>query len=163
MLLTALLWEARDWPAWKIFCISAAIGGVLEQFTGWSMEHLAHAQSWTYLGLPDHISQWVAWRFLAMWGLVGLVWCRAILPELLYRIGEPTTARQAAVVTFLAAFIALDAGMTVACFLRAGARANGIPPANPIDVYLDTRYGDSFMKDKFENMRIGQDLPPASR
>ena len=163
VLLTALLWEARDWPAWKIFCISAAIGGVLEQFTGWSMEHLAHAQSWTYLGLPDHISQWVAWRFLAMWGLVGLVWCRAILPELLYRIGEPTKARQAAVVTFLAAFIALDAGMTVACFLRAGARADGIPPANPIDVYLDTRYGDSFMKDKFENMRIGQDLPPASR
>ena len=156
VLLTALLWEAAVGP-WKIFCISAAIG-VLRQFTGWSMEHLAHAQSWTYLGLPDHISQWVAWRFLAMWGIVGLVWCRTILPELLYRIGEPTTARQAAVVTLLAVFIALDAGMTVACFLRAGARANGIPPANPIDVYLDTRYGDSFMN-KFENMRIGQDHP----
>ena len=163
VLLTALLWGARDWPAWKIFFISAAVGGLLEQFTGWTMEHLAHAQSWTYLGLPDHISQWVAWRFLAMWGLVGLVWCRVILPELLYRIGEPTTARQATVVALLAVFIMLDAGMTVACFLRASARADGVPPANPVDVYLDTHYGDRFMQDKFENMRIGQDLPPAPR
>jgi len=163
VLLTALLWGARDWPTWKIFFISAAVGGLLEQFTGWTMEHLAHAQSWTYLGLPDHISQWVAWRFLAMWGLVGLVWCRVILPELLYRIGEPTTARQATVVTLLAVFIMLDAGMTVACFLRASARADGIPPTNPVDVYLDTHYGDRFMQDKFENMRIGQDLPPAPR
>ena len=120
----------------------------------------SHGHTW---GSPITSPNGLLGASLPCGAFVGLVWCRAILPELLYRIGEPTTARQAAVVTFLAAFIALDAGMTVACFLRAGARADGIPPANPIDVYLDTRYGDSFMKDKFENMRIGQDLPPASR
>ncbi len=73
VLLTLALWQIRKEPVWKVFLISAVLGGVLEQTAGWSMEHFAHLQSWTYLGLPDHITQWVAWRFLVMWGLLGVV------------------------------------------------------------------------------------------
>lgn len=68
VLLTVCLWQVRDRPWWQIFLLSALLGGALEQTTGWGMERFANAESWTYLGLPDHITQWVAWRFLAMWG-----------------------------------------------------------------------------------------------
>lgn len=159
VLLTLCLWQVRERPWWQIFLISAALGGTLEQCAGWSMEHFADLQSWTYLGLPDHITQWIAWRFLAMWGVIGLVWCKAIMPELIFRIGEPTTRQQRIVVGALSVFMVLDIVMTLACFWRAGQRHRDVPPRNPFEVYVDTHFDDEFMERTFENMEIGEDLP----
>ena len=152
VLLTMVLWPMRQRPWWYAFLLSAVVGGLLEQLTGWSMEHFMHAISWTYLHLPDHITQWVAWRFLVMWGLLGVAWCKLIMPELLYRIGEPTTARQMVVVGLLTAFMALDIVMTLMCFYRAAQRERHVPPANPFEVYVDTHFDDRFITDTFENM-----------
>lgn len=163
VLLTLCLWQVRERPWWQIFLMSAALGGTLEQCAGWSMEHFADLQSWTYLGLPDHITQWIAWRFLFMWGVIGLVWCKVIMPQLLYRIGEPTTRRQAVLVGALSVFMVFDIAMTLACFWRAGQRHHGVPPSNPFEVYVDTHFNDDFMARTFENMSIGKDLPPAAR
>lgn len=163
VLLTVCLWQVRSRPGWQVFLISATLGGTLEQCAGWSLDHFAHLQSWTYLGLPDHITQWIAWRFLFMWGVIGLVWCRLIMPELIYRIGEPSTRGQAVVATFLTIFTVLDIALTLGCFWRAGQRHQGVPPQNPFEVYIDTHFDDRFMAETFENMRIGEDIPPAPR
>ena len=163
VVLTMVLWPLRKEPVWKIFLISAILGSCLEQLAGWSMETFAHAQSWTYLGLPDHITQWVAWRFVAMWGVLGVVWTRAIMPEMLYRIGEPASRRQVVVVTLLAAFIVLDVVMTVACFWRAGQRFEGVPPRNAFESYVDMHFDDQFIAKTFENMRIGEDIPISNK
>ena len=163
VLLTVCLWQVRDRAWWQVFFISAALGGTLEQCAGWSMEHFADLQSWTYLGLPDHITQWIAWRFLLMWGVIGLVWCKLIMPELIYRIGEPTSRQQTVVVSLLTVFMVLDIVMTLACFWRAGQRHHGVPPQNPFEVYVDNHFDDEFMARTFENMVIGKDLPPAPR
>lgn len=160
VLLTVVLWRLRDQPTWMIFLISAGLGGILEQLAGWSMETVMHAWSWSYLHFPDHITQWVAWRFLIVWGLLGVAWCKVIMPELLYRIGEPTSRRQAVVVGFLTAFIALDIAMTVACFWRAGKREEGVPPQNVFEEYVDRHFGDEFIKGKFENLRMDSDERP---
>lgn len=160
VLLTVVLWRLRDQPTWMIFLISAGLGGILEQLAGWSMETVMHAWSWSYLHFPDHITQWVAWRFLIVWGLLGVAWCKVIMPELLYRIGEPTSRRQAVVVSFLTAFIALDTAMTVACFWRAGKREEGVPPQNVFEEYVDRHFGDEFIKGKFENLRMDSDERP---
>ena len=163
VLLTVCLWQVRDRAWWQVFLISAALGGTLEQCAGWSMEHFADLQSWTYLGLPDHITQWIAWRFLLMWGVIGLVWCKLIMPELIYRVGEPTSRQQTVVVSLLTVFMVLDIVMTLACFWRAGQRHHGVPPQNPFEVYVDNHFDDEFMARTFENMVIGKDLPPAPR
>lgn len=85
------------------------------------------------------------------------------MPELIYRIGQPTTTRQMVVVGVLTAFMTLDIVMTVACFWRAGQRHRGVPPSNPFEVYVDTHFDDDFIADTFENMQIGGKLPPADR
>lgn len=160
VLLTAVLWPMRNEPVWKIFVISAAVGGMLEQLAGWGMETIMHAWSWSYLHFPDHITQWVAWRFLVMWGVLGLVWCKVIMPEMLFRIGEPTTRRQGIVVGFLTAFIILDISITMLCFYRAGKRQEGVPPSNPIEYYIDDHFGDEFISDTFENLNLNRDELP---
>lgn len=163
VLLTAVLLPLRNQPIWIIFVISAGIGGILEQIAGWGMETVMHAWSWSYLHFPDHITQWVAWRFLIMWGVLGLAWCKLIMPEMLFRIGEPTTRRQAVVAGLLAAFIALDVSITVMCFYRAGKRQEGIPPQNVFEEYIDRHFGDDFISDTFENINLDRDKRPRTQ
>lgn len=162
VLLTVLCFQMRRHGAktWQIFLISAAIGGGLEQVTGWAMEVLFNAESWTYLHLPDHITQWVAWRFLFFWGLLGIVWTRVIMPKLLYQIGMPTSRRQVLFVTLVAVYLVADIGMTLVCFNRKTARDAGVPPANAFEQWVDTNYTDDFIAGRFENLKIGDARDP---
>lgn len=139
---------------WQIFLVAACVGGGLEQVTGWAMEELFHAQSWTYEFLPDHITKWVAWRFLFFWGCLGLAWCRLIMPRLLYTVGMPTTQRQALFVTLVSVYLIADIAMTLVCFDRKTARDAGVPPANAFEQWVDTNYDDDFIAGRFENLTI---------
>lgn len=160
LLLTIICYNLRRHHAkdWQVFLLAVVIGGSLEQLTGWSMETLFHAQSWTYLYLPDHITQWVAWRFLFFWGVLGLVWYKIIMPPLLYRIGMPTTKRQIIFVTLLAVYLTADLLMTLACFDRKTERDQGIPPQNAFEEWIDEHYTDEFIANRFQNLVIGSDL-----
>ena len=153
--LLSFLLRSRGARAWQVFLVSALVGGVLEQLTGWSMSTFFDAESWTYLHLPDHITQWVAWRFLAFWGLLGLTWSRAVMPRLLYQIGMPTTRRQAVFVTLVAVYLVADIAMTLVCFDRKTERDAGVPPANAFEQWVDTNYSDEFIAARFENLKIG--------
>ena len=157
VLLTFLCFGLRAHGArgWQVFLVSAIVGGVLEQFAGWTMSTFFDAESWTYLHLPDHITQWVAWRFVAAWGVLGLVWCRAVMPRLLYQIGMPTTRRQAVFVTLVAVYLVADVAMTLVCFDRKTERDAGVPPANAFEQWVDTNYNDDFISSRFENLKIG--------
>ena len=135
-----------------IFLVSIVVGGTLEQLTGWGMQEIFHSESWTYAHLPDAITQWVAWRFLGFWGILGLIWCRVIMPRALYKIGEPTSKRQAIFVTLLTVYLVADITMTVACLGRKAQRDAGIPPSNAFEMWVDTHYDDSFVSTRFQNM-----------
>ena len=137
---------------WLIFLISMAVGGLLEQIVGWGMETFMGAVSWDYSAVPGCITKWVAVPFLFFWGLLGLIWSKLIMPDLLYRIGEPTTRRQVIFVALLAAYLAADIFMTLACFDRVHDRERGIPPRGPFEEWVDENYGDDFVESHFENM-----------
>ena len=165
VLLTLVCWPMRQRHAkwWVVFLVSLVVGGLLEQFTGWSMMTLFHAESWSYLDLPDHITQWVAWRFLVFWGLLGLFWQRLLMPTLIYAIGQPTTRRQIVFITLLTVYLVADISMTVVCFQRQAERDAGIPPQNAFEQWVDTNYNDSFIESRFENLKIDKSDNPHSQ
>jgi len=140
---------------WQVFLVAAAIGTLLEQLTGWSMEKLFNAHSWSYSHLPDAITQWVAWRFIFMWGLLGIVWTYFVMPEVLYLIGVATTRRQIIFTSLLAAYMIIDVVMTVKCFDRKTERDAGIPPANAFESWVDENFSDEFIAQRFQNLTIG--------
>ena len=152
--LTVLSWKLRERNAswWQIFLLSMLVGGALEQVTGWAMETFMGAVSWDYTNVPGAITKWVAWPFLFFWGLLGLLWAKEVMPELLYRTGVPTRRRQVVAVSLLAVYLASDIFMTVACFARVSAREQGIEPRNGFEAWIDERYNDEFVANRFENM-----------
>ena len=155
-LLTVLMFFLRKKHAslLVVFLLSAAVGGGLEQFAGWAMETLFNAQSWDYSEVPGCITKWVAWPFLGFWGILGTVWYRSIMPELLYVLGVPTTRRQAVVIVLLAIYLAADIFMTFECFARNTARHEGIPPQNTFEQWIDAHYTDEWIEGRFENLTI---------
>lgn len=144
----------RHAPWWVFFLVSMVVGGGLEQVVGWGMETFMGAVSWDYTGVPGCITKWVAWPFLFFWGLLGLVWGKAIMPELLFRIGVATTRRQVVFVGFLGAYLALDIFMTLAVFDRVHDRELGIPPETAFEQYVDDNYTQEFVEQRFENMNF---------
>lgn len=156
--LTFILWYFRKSKPIQVFLISACVGGALEQVAGMGMSYFAHAESWTYAYLPDSITEWVAWRYLLMWGVIGLVWYKLVMPELLFIIGKPTRRGQMVVVILITVFLSVDVIATLVCFARKGARDAGIPPANAFDVYVDDHFSDQFIEDRFQNLVIGERL-----
>lgn len=158
-LLTILCFEMRKRGAawWQIFLVGMAVGGGLEQITGWAMETVMGATSWDYSGVPGCITKWVAWPFLFFWGALGLLWAKVVMPELLYRVGAPTRKRQVVFVGILAVYLGFDIFMTLACFERVGARDRGIPPRGPFEQWVDTKYSDEFVANRFQNMMFEGD------
>ncbi|MDO5107743.1 MAG: putative ABC transporter permease [Coriobacteriaceae bacterium] len=156
VLLTLVCWKLREKgaKAWQIFVVGMIVGGLLEQITGLGMETFLGAVSWDYTGVPGAITKWVAWPFLFFWGALGLLWAKAIMPELLYRIGNPTTVRQVVFVSLLAIYLTADIGMTAMCFGRMAARDEGIAPRNDFEEWVDENYTDEFIAARFQNMAI---------
>ena len=137
-----------------VFLVAVLVGGSLEEITGWGMEHLFHVSSWTYEYLPDHITKYIAWRFLFFWGLLGLIWYKYVMPNLLYTIGAPSTKRGAVFVALLALYLGVDIFMTLAVFTRMEQRNQGIPATNDFDKYLDANYSDKWIENRFQNMVV---------
>lgn len=139
-------------PWWAIFLVSMAVGGGLEQLAGWAMESYMGAVSWDYTGVPGCITKWVAVPFLFFWGVLGLVWAKVVMPELLFRIGVATTRRQVVFVGLLGAYLAADIFMTLAVFDRVHDRELGIAPENGLEQYIDENYTQEFVEERFQNM-----------
>lgn len=139
---------------WQVFLTSMAMGGLLEQTTGWAMETYLGAISWDYIAghIPGAITKWVAFPFLLLWGLLGCLWFTRIMPEILWRIGYATTRRKVVFVSLLGAYLALDITMTVACFNRRAERDVGIPPQDAFEAWVDDHFSDQFMSQRFGNM-----------
>lgn len=155
-LLTIITFTMRkhDVKSLVVFLVALVMGGSLEQITGWGMEHLFHVSSWTYEYLPDHITKYIAWRFLFFWGLLGLIWFKYVMPNLLYTIGAPSTKRGAVFVGLLALYLGIDIFMTLAVFTRMEQRNQGIPASNDFDKYLDANYSDKWIENRFQNMVV---------
>ncbi len=158
VLLTLVTFQLRRAHAkgWIVFLVSMLVGGLLEQITGWSMETFMGAVSWDYIagGVPGAITKWVAVPFLFFWGLLGYLWYKLVMPDLLWGLGTPTTKRKAVFVTLLSIYLILDIFMTIMCFDRRAERDAGIPPANAFEQWVDDNFSNAFMSERFQNMVI---------
>ena len=55
-------------------------------------------------------------------------------------------------------FMAVNIVVTVLALHREGQRTENIPPATPIDVWLDETFPDDWMQKRFENMTVSKDV-----
>lgn len=139
-----------------IFIIAMLLGSVLEYTTSWLMEILWGAIAWDYSGTFGSINGRTNFAFGVMWGLLGLVWVRMILP-FIKRVFSHVNAKSAlarAVTVALTLFMAVDIVVTVLALDREGQRAAGVPATTWEQRFLDEHFPDSFLQARMQNMSV---------
>lgn len=139
-----------------IFLISMVVGSAIEYVTSWGMETFWGAIAWDYTGTFGSIQGRTNFFFGMMWGMLGLVWVRIIMPVVKRVFSHiDSKSRIARIATVLMTlFMAANIACTCLALDRESQRMAGIPATDPIQKFCDDVFPDSFLQTRFQNMTV---------
>lgn len=157
--MTMALNRLKDKNIILLFAVCTVIGGVFEYLVSWFMEIGFGAIAW------DYHDQWLGWVFdgrtcplyAAMFGLLGVVWIRLLLPRLLKLINRIPWNKRVIVTTVCGVLMFVNCFMTLQALDNWYARVAGKQPASPVEQFYADYYPNEFMENRFQSMTIFPD------
>lgn len=143
-----------------IFLVAAVIGGAFEFFVSWFMQTAFGITAWDYTGTFLSIDGRTNGMFMCMWGVLGLVWVKLILPIMLKIVNMIPWNWRYAVTTVCAALMLVDAVLTLAsldCWYQREANTMDYQDATAITRFCNDHYGNEFMANRFQSMTMDPD------
>ena len=141
-----------------LFLIAAVVGAGFEYLAGWFWEAAFGIVAWSYAGTPGNLGDHTCVGMAVVWGAVGLLWMRVLLPRVVAwseKVPKRWRTRLAAAMTV---FLVLDALVTVGAFDCWYERKAGVPPQTPLEQFFDRHYDDAFMDKRFQTMSLYANL-----
>ena len=157
VLMTVALNRFHDKNPVLIFLVSAVIGGCFEFFTSWFMQTAFGIVAWDYSGTFLSIDGRTNGMFMAMWGVLGLVWIKLLLPIMLKVVNLIPWNWRYAVTTVCAALMLCDCLLTLAaldCWYQREAGTMDYSNPSAIVQFCNTHYDDAFMQNRFQTMTM---------
>lgn len=150
-----------------IFLVSAVIGGVFEFAVSWFMQTAFGAVAWDYTGqmifgiIPDPIAMIAQGRtstmFAGIWGFLGLVWIKLLLPRLLQVINLIPWKARYSLTSLCAVLMLVNAVMTLQALDCWFERVSDIQPSSPVEEFYAKHFDNSYMEHRFQSMTIHPD------
>ncbi len=139
-----------------IFLVSMVLGSCIEFLTSWLMEVLFGAIAWDYTGTFGSIGGRTNFAFGVMWGLLGLVWMRLMMPFIksAFQHTHPNKPAVKALTIIMSIILFLDIGCTLLALERQAERAMGLQATNAEQVFFDTYFPDSYMNAVMHNTSV---------
>lgn len=139
-----------------IFLVSMVLGSCIEFLTSWLMEVLFGAIAWDYTGTFGSIGGRTNFAFGVMWGLLGLVWMRIMMPLIksAFNHTHPNKAWVKALTFVLSIFLLIDICCTLLALERQAERAMGLQATNAEQVFFDTYFPDNYMNAVMHNTSV---------
>ena len=113
VLMTVALNRFHDKNVVLIFLVSAVIGGAFEYLTSWFMQFAFGIVAWDYSGTFLSIDGRTNGMFMAMWGVLGVVWIKLLLPWMLKIVNLIPWNWRYALTTVCAALMIVDGAMSL--------------------------------------------------
>lgn len=154
VLLTLAFHRMDDQSTARIVLAGTVLGGVYEYICSWVQEVLFGACFWDYRHLPFNVNGRVNLVFCLFWGLAALAWVRAAYPALCLFIDRVPLSRGRRMVRAAALFLACSTALSAAALCRMDQRRRDVPASGAVARFLDETYPDSFLKDRYPNMGI---------
>ena len=150
------------------FAASAVIGAAFEYAVSFWMEFSFGITAWDYSnytlpfgGIPDPVAVLCGGRtstqFLIIWGVLGIVWLRFMLPILLRVINRIPWNWRYTLTAACAALMLVDCTLTVSsfdCWYQRQAGTMETKQQTSIDQFCNAHYGDDFMAHRFQSMSM---------
>lgn len=137
-----------------IFLVSAVIGGAFEFAVSWFWETAFGVVCWDYTGTFMNIDGRTNLFYMCMWGILGTMWIKLMLPRLLALINCIPWKSRYTITIVVAAFMLVNAVMTVQSIDCWTKRAAGNEPQSQIEMFYAKNFPDSYMSMHFETMSI---------
>ena len=154
VLMTVALNRFHDKNVVLVFLVSAVIGGAFEYAVSWFMQFAFGIVAWDYTGTFLSIDGRTNGMFMAMWGLLGVVWIKLLLPLVLRLVHLIPWRWRYGVTTVCAALLLLDGVMTVQsvdCWYQ---REAGKPVDTPVERFYADHFDDAYMESRFQSMSM---------
>ncbi len=139
-----------------IFLVSAVIGGAFEFAVSWFWETAFGVVCWDYSGTFLNIGGRTNLFYMCMWGMLGTVWIKLMLPRLLALINCIPWKSRYTITVVVAAFMLVNAVMTVQAIDCWTKRAAGNEPQSAVELFYNENFPDPFMQTHFETMTVTQ-------
>lgn len=154
VLMTVALNRFHDKNVILIFLVSAVIGGAFEYLTSWFMQFAFGIVAWDYSGTFLSIDGRTNGMFMAMWGVLGCVWIKLLLPRMLKVVNAIPWKWRYGLTSVCAVLMLVNAVMTMLAFDCWYQREAGMEPVNAMEQFFEEYYGNDFMADRFQSMTI---------
>ncbi|MBW3088046.1 putative ABC transporter permease [Bifidobacterium sp. 82T24] len=154
VLLTVFLNRLWDSNPLLIFIASAVIGGSFEFAVSWFMETAFGITAWDYTGQWLSVGGRTSGKYMLMWGLLGLVWIRLVLPRLLKLINRIPWKWRYSLTVAMFVLLFVDGVMTLMALDCWYSRVSGLQPGSPVELFFQRHYDDAYMQHRFQTMTI---------
>lgn len=153
VLLTLILVRFQRAKLWKIFLIAFVSGTVTEYICSLGQEICFGTVAWDYSHLPLNINGRVCLLYSFFWGVLGVVWVKAVIPLMRKIFDRVHLPFEKVIVWAFIAFFVFDCALSASAALRMNERAQGIAASNKVEQFLDTYYPDDKMNQIYANSR----------
>ncbi len=157
VLVTAALNRFHNKNPLVVFFVAGFIGAAFEFFVSWFFETSFGIKAWDYTGTFLSIDGRTNFMFFCMWGLLGLVWLRYLLPIMLKIVNLIPWNWRYAATSVAAALMIANCVLTMASFDCWFQRAKGTVPEenqSALVAFCNKNYDDEFMQHRFQSMTI---------
>ncbi len=137
-----------------VFLVSAAIGGAFEYLVSWFLQFAFGIVAWDYTGTFLSIDGRTNGMFMAMWGCLGCMWIKLILPRLLALVNMIPWKIRYSLTTVCAALMFFDAAMTLIALDCWYQRVAGDPVQSAVEQFMADNFDNGFMQNHFQTMSI---------
>lgn len=154
VLMTIALNRFHDRSIVLIFLVSALIGGAFEFFVSWFMELAFGVTAWDYTGTFMSIGGRTNFRFMCMWGVLGVFWIKLCLPRMLKLVNMIPWKWRYSITAVVTAFMVANGVMTLVALDCWSERLAGMEPDNAITEFCARHYDNDWMANHFQTMDI---------
>ncbi len=159
VLMTMALNRFKDRNIIFVFVVCTIIGGGFEYFVSWFMEVAFGATAWDYSDqfLGDLFGGRTCLLFASMFGILGTVWIKLLLPIFLKLFNKIPWRWRTSVTLVCAALMLVNCVMTLQALDNWGARKAGHVPTTGIEQFYAEHFNDEVMANRFQSMTIDPD------
>ncbi len=143
---------SQCWRARRQFFWCALAGTAVEYFTSLFQELLFGSRSWDYSKHYIHLNGRVSLRMTLMWGLLGLLFIRLIMPLLQRWLSRMQGVFWQRACVVLSCWMVVNLLLTGAALGRWKERQQDIAPGNRVELSLDKHFPNTRMEAIFNNM-----------
>ena len=142
-----------------MFLVSAVVGGAFEYFVSWFLEFAFGAVAWDYTGRFLNIGGRTDFMFMCMWGVLGVIWIKMLLPWLIGLVNKIPWQWRYSVTAVCAAFMIFDGAMTLIALDCWYMRLDGAPvDETAFQQFFAQHFDNAYMEARFQSMSLHPEL-----